>query len=308
MLNETYRPDFDVALPVTRPIFREPSPLVVHLGSLTSMETTEPAQLLQPIMRGRDLLLYFRGCAQRFGTPGMCEDRVNIFADHFPPPVDQPDVVILAICCGNHDGGLKTLSHCRGCYDNVRIENGQSVNCTAGWPDVSFDDGIRRAKFTFTPRGCGPLTYRMLEAIGAGSVPVLTGRGTFIPFAGEGHLGQLWRQCVIHTPEAQLPQLISSLRAMSDAEYHFRLLACAQIAALQSHSIQVTTKQTICIILFRIATLLKRQRNGELPVWLSTAGTALRGELGLPFETTTVPYSRVLIAQCSHVGVPLGHL
>ncbi|GLI63122.1 hypothetical protein VaNZ11_006028, partial [Volvox africanus] len=128
---QTYRPDFDVALPLTRPIIREPSPLVVHLGSLASMITTDPAQLLQPIMRGRDLLLYFKGCVHRFGSPGMCEDRVNIFGDHFRPPLDQPDVVILAMCCGNHDGQLKTVGHCGGCHDNFRIVNGINVSCTA---------------------------------------------------------------------------------------------------------------------------------------------------------------------------------
>ncbi|GIL88508.1 hypothetical protein Vretifemale_16483, partial [Volvox reticuliferus] len=109
----------------------------------------------------------------------------------FPPPVDQPDVVILATCCGNHDGWLKTLSHCRGYFDNVRMGSGQGVSFTATWPDVSFDDGMRRAKFTFAPRRCGSLSYRLLEVIGAGSVPVLTGRSTFNPSPVRG----IWVSC-----------------------------------------------------------------------------------------------------------------
>lgn len=237
----------------------------------------------------------------------MCEDRLILFGQHFPPPRDQPDVVIIPTCCLDHRINLPTLDFCVGCYKDKRPDG---TACSDIWPNISFDEGLRRTKFMFTPRGCGPLTYRMLEAIGGGAIPVFTGRGTLMPYAGEGHLGRLWAKCVVHVPMEHLSQMTSRLRNMSDTEYKARLIACAQISALRSHTVGVLSEQAICIVLARVAAALRLQVGSDggqqLPAWLQgPMGRVIGSSEDLLHHMEGALHARTLLAQCSRVGVHL---
>ncbi|GFR51144.1 hypothetical protein Agub_g13499 [Astrephomene gubernaculifera] len=95
----------------------------------------QTAELVGQVTSDRDLLLYFRGCIPSFPA-GMCDHRSRIFGREFTPPLDQPDVVILAQCCGNFKVRPEHLrvAHCEGCVDN----RGSNGSCTAQWPDLGF--------------------------------------------------------------------------------------------------------------------------------------------------------------------------
>ncbi|GLI67109.1 hypothetical protein VaNZ11_011314, partial [Volvox africanus] len=168
MLVDSYRPYYDVLLPLTRPHLSEPLPEVEYAGHrvrrLLAWNASPAAirEVLEPIARGRDLLTTFKGMIYGFASDYICAYRSRIFGSIFPPPVNESDIVIAPTCGqvqGNRPPHLQ-VAHCKGCVNNMRDENGTQVSCTAQWPDISFHDGLRRSNFAFSPAGCGPLTFR----------------------------------------------------------------------------------------------------------------------------------------------------
>ncbi len=176
----------------------------------------------------------------------------------------------------------------------------------------------------------GPLSYRILEAIGSGAsvcfcadvgkmhgqlpsnaayaarlcpgaIPVVTGEGAFLPFAGEGRLGALWEACAVLVPENELKGaacglcrlcwaihlvypaktilplcsagLTEHLRTMSRDAYLSRLAACVQLAALRSDLISVQAHQALCVTAARISAALQRQSGGVPPAWSQALST-----------------------------------
>ncbi|KAG2443966.1 hypothetical protein HXX76_002305 [Chlamydomonas incerta] len=152
------------------------------------------AELKGPLRH--DLLLYFNGCLlPRWYDCDTTRPRLfDILNKQLPPeaPEARRGVVLRARCCGDHAAGPAAV-HCGGCVDNRRQGRGGGMdNCTAAWPDIGFGEGMRRARFALSPRGCGSQSYRLLEAAGLGAVPVRVGDTTVMPFDGEAGLGRLW--------------------------------------------------------------------------------------------------------------------
>lgn len=234
------------------------------------LQVLEP--ILAPVMQGRDLLLYFSGCIISIG--GVCRQRREVFG-RFPPPTNESDVAIIPQCCTDHRFDPDPLPHCRGCKDNMReLPGGKKEVCTAAFPDVGFPGGLLRARFTFAPRGCGPLTYRMMEAIVSGSVPVFTGDGSVLPFAGENVLGELFAQCVVVIPDADLPRTVPILRAIGRAEYVSRLSACTSLAAIHAEAMGSHAVQALCIMAARVARQLGPEARAK---WRSGPHGWIRG-------------------------------
>ena len=76
-----------------------------------------------------------------------------------------------------------------------------------------FAESIRDSKFVLCPRGFGPATYRMFEAMEMGRAPVIIS-DEWVPFEGPD-----WSSCSIRVPEdriADIPQLLAA------AEPHWR--------------------------------------------------------------------------------------
>ncbi|KXZ45728.1 hypothetical protein GPECTOR_51g714 [Gonium pectorale] len=308
--DETYRPAYDVAVPLTKPSLVEPPPGLVRLGAhirrrrssgaggggggrdnagpdqRASHDDSLEAMLLQGVAATRDLLLYFRGTVPAMASD-LCSHRFRIFGRYFPPAVhNAPDVVIQPLCAGVHlyrKADQPQLEHCRNCVNNQRLtENVLGGSCTDAWQDnITFAAGLTRARFAFAPRGCGPLSYRLMEGLMYGAVPVQTGYGSFVPYAGEGRLGRLWDSCVLYIREEDLGGLVARLRGMDRREYARRLASCLELVALHSRSLFVVARQAVCVIASRVASAaLAPAGPGQRPgagsdmqaVWGSDAG------------------------------------
>ena len=209
-----------------------------------------------------DLLLYFNGCLlPRWYDCDATRPRLfDILNAQLPParPHLRRGVVLQARCCGDHSAG-PAAAHCGGCVDNRRSgPRGGMDSCTAAWPDVGFQEGMRRAQFALSPRGCGSQSYRLLEGAGLGTVPVHVGDSTVLPFDGEAGLGRLWAACVVDVKleEVKKGQLLPRLRRLEEEGggegYVARQAACARLAALRSWEVRVVALQAVCTLALRV--------------------------------------------------------
>jgi hypothetical protein len=92
-------------------------------------------------------------------------------------------------------------------------------------PNRTYVETLARSDFGFAPGGTGPYTYRLMETLAAGAVPVVT-LDMLLPF--EGVLDE-WERCVIRVSYAELRELRATLLLIappgSDA-FRARLAAC----------------------------------------------------------------------------------
>ncbi|KAG2423988.1 hypothetical protein HXX76_014814 [Chlamydomonas incerta] len=223
------------------------------------------AELKGPLRH--DLLLYFNGCLlPRWYDCDTTRPRLfDILNKQLPPeaPEARRGVVLQARCCGDHAAGPAAV-HCGGCVDNRRQGRGGGMdNCTAAWPDIGFGEGMRRARFALSPRGCGSQSYRLLEAAGLGAVPVHVGDTTVMPFDGEAGLGRLWSECAVGVTMAEVEagQLLPRLWRLEEEGggqgYVARQGACARLAALRSWEVRVVALQAVCTVALRVEALFE---------------------------------------------------
>lgn len=79
-----------------------------------------------------------------------------------------------------------------------------------------FLEFTRRCRYTLCPRGYGPTSFRMYEALALGSVPVYIWEELcWLPFQDSVD----WDRLAVVVPRAEVPTLPARLEAISDAEY-----------------------------------------------------------------------------------------
>jgi hypothetical protein len=77
--------------------------------------------------------------------------------------------------------------------------------------DVSpYADILARSRFTLCPPGSGASSYRLFEAMRAGSIPVVISDRLVLPE------GPDWQRCSVRLPESEVGNLESVLRSISD--------------------------------------------------------------------------------------------
>lgn len=92
---------------------------------------------------------------------------------------------------------LETLN-----YNHGRYAQGSALN--------SYVQVLARSQFTLCPAGAGTSSYRLFEAMRAGSVPVILSDNLVLP------QGPRWVNCSIRIEWKNLPQLPEILRAIPD--------------------------------------------------------------------------------------------
>jgi hypothetical protein len=140
---------------------------------------------------------------------------------------------IFASFCGEVIYTCLPISHIRGgkLYNLAKIDKDFLI----GNPNeiknilnekITSRELISRSVFTLCPAGYGRWTYRWIEALSCGSIPVIISDGYILPFADKIN----WDDYVIKLPESELFNLPAMLKSMP----HERILKM-QDNILQSH-------------------------------------------------------------------------
>lgn len=88
------------------------------------------------------------------------------------------------------------------------------IDATAGRTDTGYEDLLDRSVFSFVPRGDALFSYRLLEVMARGSIPVILSDGWVLPFDRTVDWPSLSVR-VQHDAVAQIPAI---LRAFSSAD------------------------------------------------------------------------------------------
>lgn len=226
---------------------------IIMAGSLTKRTFRHSYDLMMPIlppsslsatydMTTRDLLLFFTGSIYQYGN---CADRGR-HMKILSPTIHEPDIIFNTLCSRpvvlwpKTDFSLPQFpDECRSCAEDLKRAPGKKQYCRAGnstWPIIGYQEGLRRAKFGWAPLGCGPLSYRLMEIIINGGIPVQTGDEAILPFEGDDtEVSRAWKQCVMFPAETALPHLVQGLRKMTRKDYIDKVFACNTIARSNIH-------------------------------------------------------------------------
>ncbi|MEW5307636.1 MAG: hypothetical protein WDW36_010015 [Sanguina aurantia] len=164
-------------------------------------------------------------------------------------------------------GQLRAAPHCAGCTSHSKPGPGNtSVPCDIAPELPTYEEGMAAARFVLAPWGVGAQTYRTLEAITAGSVPVLISDEPVVPYDGEGRLGRLWGACVVRTHVANLTTLPATLQGMTEVQYRGHLGACLSLLQEREVFMGAGILHGLCAVASRLAGQMKRGAE-----WFGTA-------------------------------------
>lgn len=231
MTRASYRPGFDVMLPI--------------VNFLPWMEDHYAST-------SRDLLMYFQGAI--YNVP-ECMERGKHLDLLVPAAEANQDVVLLGLCSlsGKTTSNASKAHFPAVCDSCLHNSSDRCTNWKRSMPIIEYRQGLSRAKFGWAPRGCGPLTYRLIETIFSGGIPVQTGDDAVLPFGGDDtEVSRAWRQCVIFPTESSLPYLVHGLRNMTDHEYNRRLDACKAIVSSKQNDLYHVLWLGICSVASRV--------------------------------------------------------
>jgi len=158
----------------------------------------------------RKLLLSFQGSIFNYNLPW--ERHRQLIAE-----LDDPERgVIINLKCG--------------CKVSKTTEN---ETCLSHFrhPDYNMSFLIKSSKFGLVPGGGGAHSYRFLETLFGGSIPVMIDEYMAIPPFGteERALSINWTSCVVIVKVKELSSLPDNLRNISDEEYYWRKAQCKDI-------------------------------------------------------------------------------
>lgn len=87
--------------------------------------------------------------------------------------------------------------------------------------NYSFGD-LMNSTFGLAPAGRGPSSFRLLEILSAGSIPVLVSDNFVLPF----DMLIQWERCVLMFPTTEMHRILPTLRALKHEEVEFRREYC----------------------------------------------------------------------------------
>mmetsp|Transcript_34114 Transcript_34114/g.64280 ORF Transcript_34114/g.64280 Transcript_34114/m.64280 type:complete len:500 (-) Transcript_34114:67-1566(-) len=256
-VKSTFRRQFDVQLPLSKPRMMK-----------FSQAERSMAQRAQ-----RDLLLYFRGCIYKT----VASQRAKMMKQYMETPAARRnDVVLFGMCCSTSRSRLpwahpsiapRMPNYCKKCGDPnaFKHSNGGNGPCAPDQPNITMREGQLRSKFIMCPRGIGSLSYRLIETIESGAVPVFLGDDSVMPFAGSAgaELTKLWQNCLVPISEQSLRKafFISKLAGMSSDKYQSHLMACRNLQESGSLQFSQYVVEGLCQIQYHI-----KQRMSSFPM------------------------------------------
>lgn len=192
----TYRPNFDIAIPLPR--------LNSNIKGLTDVKPFD-----------RKYFLTFKG-TRYLSREGNFRSSPAFRGMH-----NGKDVIIATTC--NHETNNKLL----------RWQPWRGVGCEEDqiqYDRNNFTD-LMNTTFGLAPAGRSPASYRMLEVLSAGAIPVLIADNYVKPF---DTLIQ-WPRCLLQFPTNEIHRILPTLRALPRKEIELRQQYCQHIfrSALQ---------------------------------------------------------------------------
>lgn len=126
-----------------------------------------------------------------------------------------------------------SLTHpCRRALRRVLPRNGRYRIHTTNWracisavSAAEFYDVLTRSVFTLCPRGHGPTSFRLYEAMQVGSVPVYIFDTPWLPYVSEID----WDELCVMVPAARLPELAAILESKTEEEIAAYRAAAARL-------------------------------------------------------------------------------
>ena len=187
----TYRPDFDVAIPLPR----------LNRNLITGLTDLKPLQ--------RKYLLTFKG------TRYLSREGDFRSSDEFRGMHNGKDVIVATTCL--HETNNKLL----------RWQPWRGAGCTEDQAIFNSYDFMELLNSTFglAPAGRSPASYRMLEVLSAGAIPVLIADNYVKPF---DTLVQ-WPKCLLQFPTSEIHRIVPTLRSLPKQEVEDRQLYCQQV-------------------------------------------------------------------------------
>ena len=85
------------------------------------------------------------------------------------------------------------------------------IDATTRAADSEFTDLLAKSLFAFVPRGDALFSYRLLEAMSFGCIPIVVSDGWVLPFDKIVD----WQNLALHIPESEIPNIPRILQRMS---------------------------------------------------------------------------------------------
>ena len=184
----TYRPGFDIAIPLPRHFVDAPSQL----------------QLRKPLER--KYFVTFKG-TRLFKGEGSFRS-----TDAFRSMHNGKDVIVVTQCQQKTNRKLRKLHPEMG----IHCDEDEEV-----FKKYEYRD-LMNATFGLAPAGRSPSSYRFLEILASGTIPVLIVDNYVKPF---DTLIQ-WQRCALQFPTDQMHRIIPTLRSLSKQEVEERQRYC----------------------------------------------------------------------------------
>jgi hypothetical protein len=156
----------------------------------------------------------------------------------------------LPITVGTFDGGAKSIAASfRGVNSHpvrealAQLHDGTAIVCQlvapdnhfgkidarSGQVDAQYAELLQRSLFAFVPRGDAEFSYRLLEVMSFGCIPIVLADGLVLPFDRTID----WHDCAFHVPEKDAGQIPALLAAIPHDR--IRAMQTAVIAAYTAH-------------------------------------------------------------------------
>jgi hypothetical protein len=100
------------------------------------------------------------------------------------------------------------------------------ASLTQRYSETDYHD-LMNTTFALIPGGRQPASYRLGEALAAGSIPVWWGPSYILPFATEGGID--WSTCAFSFPVESLHSIVPTLRQVSTEKAYQMQQACLRI-------------------------------------------------------------------------------
>ncbi|XP_024371298.1 uncharacterized protein [Physcomitrium patens] len=187
----TYRPGFDIAIPLPRR----------NVNVITGLSELKPFE--------RKYFLTFKG------TRYLSREGKFRSGSEFRGMHDGKDVVVVTTCDHGTNNKLRLWQPWRGagCAEDQTV-----------FDSYDFME-LLNTTFGLAPAGRSPASYRMLEVLSAGAIPVLVADNYVKPF----ETLIKWQRCLLQFPTSEIHRIVPTLRALSKKEVEMRQRYCQQI-------------------------------------------------------------------------------